>query len=99
MMKCQCQVSRRRDAEATQRSRGRGGNEKLRVSYVTGRGRKKRSDVNGRGKNATSSGIVRIAFDESKRPIVARGKNVATAMHVPDPDPGPRTAPDRPTCP
>ena len=43
--------------------------------------------------------IVRIAFDESKRPIVARGKNVATAMHVPDPDPGPRTAPDRPTCP
>jgi hypothetical protein len=82
-----------------QRSRGRGSNGKLRGSNVTRRGRKKRSDVNGRGKNATSSGIVKIAFDESKRPIVVRGKNVATAMHVPDPGPGPRTTLDRPRRP
>lgn len=68
---------------------------------MRGRGRKKRIGVNGRGRNATSSGIVKIAFDESKRTIVAnvgvaRGKNVATAMHVPDPGPGPLAVPDRP---
>ncbi len=79
-----------------QRSRGCGSNGILRGSNVRGRCRKKRFGVNGR--NATSSEIVMIAFDESKRKLtvanvgVVRGKNVVTATHVPDPGPGPLTA-------